>query len=178
MKRIMHNALQTAVLSVLLLTVTAGYAQTKQYPYVQYGKIIVCREGSDGVKSTLIHPNWTTTPSHNELDGTNNRFAAKFEVGGHLSTSALTWTAAVSACASYVQNGNMGWRVPTVRELRLIFACRNELTSCNIYADVISWSATWDSTNGNLAWGVHLESGHVFSNDKTTTYRVCCVRDL
>ena len=68
----MHNAWQTALLSVLLLTVTAGYAQTKQYPYVQNGKIIVCREGPDGVKSSLIHPNWTTTPSHNELDTNEN----------------------------------------------------------------------------------------------------------
>lgn len=174
----MHNAWQTALLSVLLLTVTAGYAQTKQYPYVQNGKIIVCREGPDGVKSSLIHPNWTTTPSHNELDTNNNRFAAKFEVSASLSTSTLVGTAVTTACATYVQNGNMGWRVPTVRELRLIIAFRNELTSCNIFGEVTCWSATENSTDNYSMWGVNLTTGNVFSAEKARLIRVCCVRDL
>ena len=68
------------LLSVFLLTVVSGYAQQKRYPYVQDGKIVVCREGTDGIISTLIHPKWTTTPSHTETDAANNRLAAKFEV--------------------------------------------------------------------------------------------------
>lgn len=80
MENILNLSLRGWLFAALLMTASAGHAQEKQYPYLQDGKIIVCREGADGVKSSLIHPNWNSTPSHNELDAANNRFAAKFEV--------------------------------------------------------------------------------------------------
>lgn len=175
MKRIMHNAWQTALLSALLLTVTAGYAQTKQYPYVQDGKIIVCREGSDGVKSSLIHPNWTTTPSHNEQDHTNNRFAAKFEVyDGFLNGR---WD---RACVPNY-GGKTGWRLPTIRELRLIFALRNELNSISISTSAsLAWTATKDSSNDGFVWCLQCNSKTCVSVEVTddTNYTIYCIRDL
>lgn len=121
MKRIMHNMLKTAVVSALLLTATAGSAQKKRYPYVQDGKIIVCREGTDGVKASLIHPNWTNTPIHDEGDSENNRFAARFEVQSYTEWPTV-WSVDddLPACAA-------GWRYPTIREGRLIIALRDEL---------------------------------------------------
>lgn len=175
MKRIMHNAWQTAVLSALLLTVTAGYAQTKHYPYVQDGKIIVCREGTDGVKSSLIHPNWTTTPSHNELDATNNRFAAKFEVLNGRSLSGQ-WS---GACASNYE-GKTGWRLPTIRELQLILALRNELTSISFHISSYLWSATKDSSSDGSVWSINTYTGANISRGSSTSdigYSYC-VRDL
>lgn len=177
MKRIMHNAWQTAVLSALLLTVTAGYAQTKQYPYVQDGTIIVCREGADGVKSSLIHPNWTTTPSHNELDTINNRFAAKFELYDGLLAGG--WR---GAC-TYRYDGQTGWRLPTIRELRLISAFRNELTYRCLDENDVVWSATEDSSNDGSVWCIHIGSGvcssmTISGDTGDNKHSLYCIRDL
>lgn len=127
MKQIMHNVLKAAVFSAMLLTVAAGYAQTKRYPYVQDGKIIVCREGTNGVKSSLIHANWTSTPIHNEKDAA-NRFAAKFQVADSEASEVGGGTEAANYCSS-------GWRLPTVRELSLMYALRDELTAVGQFAN-------------------------------------------
>ena len=188
--------LKTAVVSALMLTATAGYAQKKRYPYVQDGNIIVCREGNDGVKALLIHSNWATTPTHNELDTTNNRFAAKFEVatsdavGKNGSSATMTWYEAsgttdatynpdgYSACASYSQDGKTGWRLPTIRELRLIYALRSELTSANLPSSSFYWSATGYSSYSLNAWNASFTGGRTGSNIKSNGYPVRCVRDL
>lgn len=119
----MHNMLKTAVVSALLLTATAGSAQKKRYPYVQDGKIIVCREGNDGVKASLIHPNWTNTPIHAEGDSENNRFAARFEVQDYSEWGSMWIT------DTELPDCPVGWRYPTIREGRLIIALRDELDS-------------------------------------------------
>ena len=167
----MHNMLKTAVVSALMLTATAGYAQKKRYPYVQDGKIIVCREGNDGVKALLIHSNWATTPTHNELDATNNRFAAKFEVATSDASTSATWITAVTACPS-------GWRLPTIRELRLIYALRSELTSANLPSSNDYWSATEYSSGSNDAWLMLFTDGSTSNGNKSSNSRVRCVRDL
>lgn len=168
----MHNMLKTAVVSALMLTATAGYAQKKRYPYVQDGNIIVCREGNDGVKALLIHSNWATTPTHNELDATNNRFAAKFEVATSDASTSATWITAVTACPS-------GWRLPTVRELRLIYALRNELTAAAQPSSGFYWSATEYSSDSNRAWYVSFTFGATDNlGSKSNNRRVRCVRDL
>ena len=197
MKRIMHNMLKTAVVTALVLSATAGYAQKKRYPYVQDGKIIVCREGNDGVKALLIHSNWATTPTHNELDATNNRFAAKFEVatsdavGKDGSSATMKWYEAsgtthatdnpdgYSACARYSQDDKTGWRLPTIRELRLIYALRSELTSANLPSSNGYLSATDGRSNSDYAWVVYFSGGGSNAGaNKSSNYRVRCVRDL
>lgn len=99
MKNILNLSLRGWLFAALLMTASASHAQKKQYPYLQDGKIIVCREGADGVKSSLIHPNWDSTPSHNELDAANNRFAAKFEVAASDVDTSATWDDAVNLCS-------------------------------------------------------------------------------
>lgn len=192
----MHNMLKTAVVTALVLSATAGYAQKKRYPYVQDGKIIVCREGNDGVKALLIHSNWATTPTHNELDATNNRFAAKFEVATSDAVGkydwSMTWYEAsgttdatsnpdgYSACASYSQDDETGWRLPTVRELRAIYAHKAQLTLANLSSsNCYYWSATEGRSDSGTAWIVAFPNGltHCFSPQVDNNY-VRCVRDL
>ena len=52
MKNILNLSLRGWLFAALLMTASAGHAQKKQYPYLQDGKIIVCREGAD---LSLIH---------------------------------------------------------------------------------------------------------------------------
>ena len=171
MKQIMHNVLKAAVFSAMLLTVAAGYAQTKRYPYVQDGKIIVCREGTNGVKSSLIHANWTSTPSHNEK-GAANCFAAKFQVADSETSSTLGTTAA-SSCPS-------GWRLPTVRELSLMYALRDELTAVGQFGDGGHWSATNVSDQNGYLFCIDFTTGEIrrLYPFQTLTLRARCIRDL
>ena len=181
------------LLSIFLLTVVSGYAQQKRYPYVQDGKIIVCREGTDGVISSLIHPNWTTTPSHDETDAANNRFAARFEVSASFFSEPTgktqNWEDVKSKCASYSESsGDAGtWRLPTIRELRLIYVLRDELTSVNFsintYNQFDCWSATEDSSSSDKVWVVsvlhEMSISSYFKQHVAASYAFAyCVRDL
>ena len=180
--------MKIVLLSLFLFTVMTGYAQQKRYPYVQNRKIIVCREGTEGVISSLIHPNWTTTPSHDETDAANNRLTAKFEVAAKdiavTSSSTFTLQETVSRCASYSESsGDAGtWRVPTIRELRLIYALRDELD--NLPNAGSYWSYTTVSSDSNKAWGVRFDNstirGSIASFEKSTYnfVRGRCIRDL
>lgn len=176
----MHKVLGAAILTAALLSVHAGHAQMKKYPYVQDGKIIVCREGNDGVKSSLIHATWFSTETGKENDASHNGVAAKFEVATSDAEDGniMLWRYAVaSACPT-----TYGWRLPTVRELRLIYALRNELTSANLSvggdSDNTYWSATESSNNSDNAWSVSFfNNGITTTKDKSSSYRVRCVRD-
>ena len=197
----MYDGLRGVLLICALFVVASGYTQGKKYPYVQDGKIIVCREGNDGVKLSLIHPNWTSTsiPEHNELSNEYNRFAAKFEVansdakGKDGSSTKMTWYEAsgtydftcnylkYSACANYSQDSGGkdkgSWRLPTIRELKLIYALQYELTvgSFSSY-----WSATAPSHHTKTIWYVSFDNGKEDCNwDKAYGgLHVRCVRDL
>ena len=191
----MKTTMKTTIvlLSIFLLTVVSGYAQQKRYPYVQDGKIIVCREGTDGVISSLIHPNWTTTPSHDETDAANNRFAARFEVSASFFSEPTgktqNWEDVKSKCASYSESsGDAGtWRLPTIRELRLIYVLRDELTSVNFsintYNQFDCWSATEDSSSSDKVWVVsvlhEMSISSYFKQHVAASYAFAyCVRDL
>ena len=178
----MHDVFRGMLLLCTLFVCTSGYAQSKKYPYVQDGKIIVCREGNDGVKSLLIHPNWTVTPAHDEKSGEYNRFAARFEVASKDAVvTGVVWDDAVSVCAGYSQDSGGkdkgSWRLPTIRELKLIYALQYELTvgSFSSY-----WSATAPSHHTKTIWYVSFDNGKEDCNwDKAYGgLHVRCVRDL
>jgi len=175
----MHDVFRGMLLLCTLFVCTSGYAQSKKYPYVQDGKIIVCREGNDGVKSLLIHPNWTVTPAHDEKSGEYNRFAARFEVASKDAVvTGVVWDDAVSVCAGYSQDSGGkdkgSWRLPTIRELRLIYALRNELI-----LDFLAryWSATEINNVSVSAWHVDFSTGRSGATKNLDCY-VRCVRDL
>ena len=171
-----------AVFTVALLYANPGSAQYKRYPYVQDGKTIVCREGNDGVKASLIHRYWVSAPDHNETDATYNRVSAKFEVAENLAGNALSWSDAEAACATYSQAsaGKGAWRLPTVRELRLIVSLGQQLTldlEPGGSAKTI-WSSTMASSNKNNAWSVSSDAGTLSNEAKGTSHVALCVRDI
>lgn len=99
------------------------------YPYVESntdGPIIVSRDAQGGanpssqVKNawddgystyTVFHDNWTTTPDHMP-DSENNRISRKLQVA-NTDVGKVTFAGAI--CPT-------GWRVPTLMELKLIYA--------------------------------------------------------
>ena len=181
----------------------ADVARQKQYPYVQDGTIIVCREGEDGVKPSLIHEKWTVTPPHDEQDAENKRFAAKFEVASALAvakdgkSSKMTWYEAAgeydaaynpdnyAACASYSQASDDSgqWRLPTICELRLIYALNDELANASNYSKQRFWSATSEYGDNTRIWSEGFlndfqNGSSMYSYSKEEVYNVLCIRDL
>lgn len=177
----------------------ADVVRKKQYPYVQDGTIIVCREGEDGVKPSLIHEKWTVTPPHDEQDAENKRFAAKFEVASALAvakdgkSSNMTWYEAAgeydatynpdnyAACASYSQTSDDAgqWRLPTLQELRLIYALNDELINA---PNERFWSATSEYGDNTRIWSelfaTEYQSRSTDLDSKVRTINVLCIRDL
>ena len=165
----------------------------------QDGTIIVCREGEDGVKPSLIHEKWTVTPPHDEQDAENKRFAAKFEVASALAvakdgkSSNMTWYEAAgeydatynpdnyAACASYSQTSDDAgqWRLPTLQELRLIYALNDELINA---PNKQFWSATSEYGDNTRIWSELFATEYQYSStdldSKVSTISVLCIRDL
>lgn len=159
------------------------YAQTGvKYPYVTTNSsgnkcVIVSRDAQGGVKSALLHANWTTaTPAHNhsdEPDGTAkacNAVSAKFEVYSSDNATSGAWADAAGKCPS-------GWRLPTQRELILISVMKDQFSGITGLASASYWSATEYSTTS--AWYFGFSTNYTNYATKTNTaYYVRCVRDL
>ena len=186
-----------------------------KYPYVQGGKgksnIIVSRDISGGVKAEYVRdPNkdhWTETPQHNERSA-ENIVAAKFEVAPFPSEGPTRnrrdWVAAQEYCNNLDAGGHDDWRMPTQRELMLMFVLNDQLkdqllTKSEEYgtgeeAEMINhafyWSATEDRTQtGGLesqtGWSVCFcednpddPTGKTEGYAKTATNYIRCVRDV
>ena len=72
------------------------------------------------------------------------------------------------------------WRLPTQRELQLIWIMHEGLKKSGDFTSFYSgyyWSAT-EGTTTNSAWAVYFNNGVTNSTNKTNTYYVRCVRDL
>lgn len=175
------------ILFFAVLVLTAGItnevqAQTgEKYPYVTtIGTkkcVIVSRDDKGGVKATALHANWTTTPAHiekDEPDGTAkacNAPSAKFEVYASDNSTSSTWTAAPNKCPS-------GWRLPTQRELMLMYVMKDQLTGITSFTGYTYWSATEYSGASGNAWFVTFSNGRTYSNAEAGSLYVRCIRDL
>ena len=147
------------------------------YPYVVNGNTIVLHDisGQADLDSYPTHEPWTRTPVHKETSATDNistfnTYSQVFEVASGVASAASSWTVAVSDCASYGE-----WRLPTIRELVLIFAKKSELTSVDLSSSGSYWSAT--NYSASHTWRVSSTgtTGYTLSS---SSYRVLCVRDL
>ena len=163
---------------------------TRAYPYVMEGKYIVSWDMA-GYSGAPLHPNWTasTMPAHDDASE-DNALAVEFEVAaencnstnapGVAQYNGYLWGNALSACAAYSQVGTTAgqWRLPTFKELQLIYAKKNELTVSG-FPDYFYWSATQNSGNSDdYAWAVNFNSGGTSSEYMSFYNSVRCVRDI
>ena len=89
-----------------------------------------------------------------------------------------TWYQAVGRQpATYRACGDGEWRLPTVRELKLIYDMRDQLASADLPTQGVYWAYTeFSSASTGSAWAVSFSSGNPSGETKTNTYRVRCVR--
>ena len=150
---------------------------------------------------------WSETPQHDERDA-NNIVAAKFEVaplppGGSPQRIRRTWDEAAAYCASLNETENKGWRMPTQRELMLMFVMNDQLKDPlltksleggevgeeQVRNHAFYWSATEDRTQENqetnTGWSVCFcqdnpddPTGKTEGYPKKYENYIRCVRDV
>jgi len=159
----------------------------ESYPGVVKGNFIVVEDafGRADPEMYPVHEPWKVTPDHEEKawDANTsgyNTVAARFEVASADANSGnkVQWASAGPACASYSQlSGDAGtWRLPTIRELKLIFDM-NLIVPPSSGSNIVYWAATSHSTM--FPWIVHIPSGPMGGMISSMTMQyVRCVRDL
>lgn len=159
-----------------------------KYPYLLSPNIIVVQDEqgqADADRYPLHEAVWPVTPAHTEAAwnanvSLKNTVGKKFKVASTDATQdAVMWTDAANACLYYnTPDGSKGqWRLPTVRELHLIYEIQAGAPANMPYKGEY-WSATGHSTEKTSAWKVNFgDNGAASASPQTAKARVCCVRD-
>lgn len=176
------------------------------YPYGINGNTIVVVDAY-GTADPVLYPThepWTVTPAHAEktwdanasgLNTCSQKFmVAKADAKGKGgSATSITWYEAsgtthatynpngYSACAQYSEASDQSdkgtWRLPTERELKLIYDVKAELAV--VIPNLSYLSVTEYSGSSSIVWNVSFSSGFCGSSGRSQkTSRVRCVRDL
>lgn len=157
------------------------------YPYVVDGNIIVMQDRYGSAEGYPIDI-WFYRVQHYYEDAWDantsgfNTVYKCFEVAPadavYNSNKTHTWYQAVGLQpATYRACGDGEWRLPTVRELKLIYDMRDQLASADLPTQGVYWAYTeFSSASTGSAWAVSFSSGNPSSETKTNTYRVRCVR--
>lgn len=143
---------------------------------------------------TAVKKTWTGTPSNTAGPLTNNTETGtinatvyrKLEIApqdlnasGALSASGgtMTWVNAFTYCRNLNYNGT-GWRLPTQRELQLIYIFKPALESITgtAFSATNYWSAT--ESNASAAWCVTFVTCLTLTGSKTASLHARCVREL
>lgn len=169
-----YKILQIALGLLVMMSATQGYAQSGvKYPYIQGGdkasNIIVSRDASGGADPSCIHSNWSgATPSHTG-SSSNNKVPAKLEVATSDAQSSVTGDVALGSCPS-------GWRLPTQREMMLIFVMRDKLRTSGFQDQY--WISTISDYQTNASYNMDFDTPSSNICSHTITMHVRCVRDV
>ena len=100
---------------------------------------------------------------------------------GSGSATMFTWQDALNYCEGLSWGNQADWRLPNVNELSSIVDRRRVNPSIDTTAFMATpsdyfWTSTSDAINPDLAWPVYFDDGYVYSDIKTYTDYVRCVR--
>ena len=195
-----------AVVAAVGVTGTAGAQSGVKYPYVTVengGVVVVLRDSKGGIdEASLFSSRVTETKTGNEQSA-DNRMSRKFRVQKS-NPGKKTWADAVSYCNNLNEEGYSDWRLPSQRELMMIWLLggNSNVTSGDknntgvssaskpvntpyiyqqsgftAFSADIAWSAAEFSSNSRSAWTVSFSNGNTGYSGKTYSYSVRCVRD-
>lgn len=91
----------------------------------------------------------------------------------------VEWVGAVNLCKDLNLDGT-GWRLPTQRELQLIYILRQEVHAQIGFQKLESfyWSATESESSEREAWLLINELLYSYAHSKHQPHRVRCIREL
>ena len=196
-----------AVFATVAVAGSAGAQSGVKYPYVTVengGVVVVLRDSKGGIdESSLFSSRVTASKTGNEASA-DNRMSRKFRVQKS-DPGKKTWSDAMSYCDNLTEEGYSDWRLPSQRELMMIWLLggSSNVTSGDkndtgvgsaskpvntpylyqqsgftAFSADFYWSATEASTGSSGAWRVYFGSGYAsFNGTKTYSDYVRCVRD-
>lgn len=186
------------------------YSGSHIYPYLEGENIIVSRDENGGAREELVRNIDTATWTDGDYDegSEKNKVASKLQVARIGSAWVRNdWNEAKAYCAGYKEGGHDDWRLPTQRELMLLYVMNDQLPEtyrlrtgsgagfevddehhdAETAAHIYYWSGATDSTRGEgtLAWSVGFcrdedngaYPGKVEGYNKNYLNFVRCVRD-
>ena len=197
-----------AVVAAVVLVGTAHAQSGVKYPYVTSengGVVVVLRDSKGGIDEASLFSSRVTASKTGEVTSTNNRMSRKFRVQKSDSGSKKKWQDAVSYCDNLTEEGYSDWRLPSHRELMMIWllggnsnVTQGDKNDTGVGSGSIPvntpylyqqsgftafstdwyWSAAGiDASYSSTAWAVRFSNGNEFDNSKTISNAVRCVRD-
>lgn len=183
----------------------SDYAASAKYPYVTTasdgGVVVVLRDDNGGIDEASLFSSRVTASKTGNESSTDNRMSRKFRVQKAQSqSSTVSWSDAVSYCDNLTEEGYSDWRLPSQRELMLIWllggsssvasgdkndtgvgSASKPVNTPYIYQQsgftAFSADRYWSATEGSLAWYVDFSNGYTSVRDKPFSHSVRCVRD-
>ena len=201
--------MKKVILAVVAAVGVAGSAVAQsgvRYPFVTVengGVVVVCRDGKGGIDEASLFSSRVTETRTGYEQSADNRLSRKFRVQKG-NPGQKTWQDAVNYCNNLNEEGKTDWRLPSQRELMLIWLLggSSNVTSgdknntgvgsaskpvntpylyqqsgLTAFSADYYWSATEYSDGSYYAWYVSFSSGYTYSYPKTYRYYVRCVRD-
>ena len=203
-----NNALKTIMTVTMMVSFLTVYAQTKEYPYVLGGNVIVCKDGDGGVSGPYLMGPISSTRVGKEDNNARNTLSERFKVASNDAFlvgidgdgSILNWYQAVgmtdsdhnpdgkNACADYAESPDGSdkgrWRVPSLREGVLISLLNDQLTSpltLWLERDGYKYAVFWTSNtaaNYGGAWMINSQGYGCSRESASRRGHVRCVMDL
>lgn len=186
----MKTKMLLMVFASFILSLATVYGQKV---VVENGKVIIDCAGMPAGAVTDVKKaratSWTaTTPAGTDLSDissaqSNEKVYKRFEIHKTVNNSGelLSWKKAIDHCKN-LSTENGGWRLPTQRELMLIWVLRPALTVGGVtdLAIINYWSATTDEADGQKSWIVNFLDigGNTITHSKTNENTFRCIRDL
>lgn len=196
-----------AVVAAVAVAGSAGAQSGVRYPYVTSengGVVVVLRDSKGGIdESSLFSSRVTASKTGNEASA-DNRMSRKFRVQKS-NSGQKTWSDAMSYCDNLTEEGYSDWRLPSQRELMMIWLLggSSNVTSGDkndtgvgsaskpvntpylyqqsgftAFSAGRYWSASEASSNSSYVWYLYFSDGYSTTNTKTTgSGSVRCVRD-
>ena len=196
--------------NILLIFLFSGFvlhaSAQNSSPYVE---TLVGYVNNSGFKATSLRSSAVArpVPVHLATDAVNRTVSPRFAVAkadyvvvlNPLVTwaAACGWTSAANAssasgvlaapatgCQAYSELGAPAgtWRVPTQREMMIIYLVRKELVlNLTGFIDFLLDGTQYWSSSTNAAgeaWAMDFATGVMYNRSKTATYRVRCIRDI
>lgn len=174
-----------------LASITTAQAQSGiKYPYVESNRIIVSKDANGGVREEALLTSTQLQEIHDAkatLKEEYNKVSKCFQIAQNQTSSSLDVSIDADKIIDYCKNYSESdapkgsWRLPTLRELQLIWDLSDKLTpkyyTSSIYGSITggSFNRVLGIRNYNYSYYDILE--YSYSNDNKYCY-VRCVRDL
>lgn len=180
----MKRRIVVAIVVCVVASLPAVYAQ--KVVVVDGAKVIIDCAGMPAGAVTATPKARATTGTNSTAAGTgltdiasaasNAQLYRRFEVSKVDNGTGMMWQEAIALCNGLTQDGT-GWRLPTQRELILLWILKPALQKTGL--TTLNGSYYWSATeNMNIiSYSIDLDIGSM-GNMKTAPYSVRCIREL